>query len=325
MSNQLANPSPNAAFMLTRPTVDERNRLQRYMAYLDSNEAHWSKPDLAAYRDYLLANGLKSSTVRAYVVTVRQRYKDLLTDNAVRDMLYTSLPDDLTIADKYAAVSEQLVRIANAVNPKAARVKVKTVQDKADSHQQRLTPDEGRALMNAPGLTTLRGIRDSAIITLMLCTGLRREEVCNLVVSDLYQKLMGEPALLVQEGKAAKQRLVIYGEYREWVVPVVEFWFKRAGITDGAAFRTLKPPQFTQVTTRPMSVRSINDVFNSYAIGDGLTIAPHDTRRTYAKWLRDAGMPMEEIKRQLGHKSIETTDKYIGDQNVERRKPTSIL
>lgn len=320
MSNQLTTLSPNAAFMLARPTVDERNRLQRYIDYLDSVGGHWSHdPDLADYRDYLMAKGLKATTVKAYVMTVRQRYKDLLTDNDVRAMLYAHLPDTLTPADKFAMVSERLIHIANAINPKKARVKVKVVQDKADSEHRRLTPAEALEVMRMPGLTTLRGIRNTAILTLMFCTGLRREEVCNLQVSDLYETLQGHPALMVREGKGCKQRLVIYGGYRSLVATICGNWMTKGKIDDGYLFRALLRPNGNAATSQPMSVRTLNVVF------DGLGITPHDTRRTYAKWLELSGMPIQEIKRQLGHESVDTTLLYIGDQDVTRRVPKSVL
>ena len=39
----------------------------------------------------------------------------------------------------------------------------------------------------------------------------------------------------------------------------------------------------------------------------------HDLRRTYGTWLRDAGRPLDEIQRLLGHADITTTIRfYIG-------------
>ncbi len=322
INNQITNPSLNAAFMLPRPTVDERNRLQRYIEYLDGIGGHWSHdPDLAAYRDYLIGKGLKGSTVKAYVVAVRARYKQLMLDNKFIDMLYESVPnqDELSIADIDAVVRKYLRSITNAVDPKAAPVVVKKVQDKADSQHKRLTPAEAMAVMEKPGLTTLRGIRNTAILTLMFCTGLRREEVCNLQVSDLYETLQGHPALMVREGKGCKQRLVIYGEYYSLVAATCGTWMTKARISEGYLFRALLRPHGDKATDEPMSVRTLNVVF------EGLGITPHDTRRTYAKWLELSGMPIQEIKRQLGHESVDTTLLYIGDQDVTRRVPKSVL
>jgi integrase len=45
----------------------------------------------------------------------------------------------------------------------------------------------------------------------------------------------------------------------------------------------------------------------------GISIAPHDLRRTYAARAKEAGIDLNAISAQLRHKSISTTQRYIGD------------
>ena len=40
-------------------------------------------------------------------------------------------------------------------------------------------------------------------------------------------------------------------------------------------------------------------------------LAPHDLRRTYAQIAYEAGVPITQISRLLGHESIETTQRYL--------------
>jgi integrase len=40
-------------------------------------------------------------------------------------------------------------------------------------------------------------------------------------------------------------------------------------------------------------------------------LQPHDLRRTYAQLRFAAGVPITQISRQLGHASIETTQRYL--------------
>lgn len=92
------------------------------------------------------------------------------------------------------------------------------------------------ALLVAPGLDDLRGLRDTAVIALLLCTGLREGELHALEVRDLRQRLGGELALHVRKGQGCKERLVSYGEL-DWVLVVVDAWLEAAGLAKGPDFR----------------------------------------------------------------------------------------
>jgi integrase len=118
-----------------------------------------------------------------------------------RDLFYAiaaQRTDDLL--ERKAIVDEIVTRIGNAIDPEAARVKTKIRQDRPDVDHLRLTSAQGSALMATPGVATLLGLRDSAVIALMLCTGVREAELSALDVPDLRQRLGGELALHVREG-----------------------------------------------------------------------------------------------------------------------------
>lgn len=55
----------------------------------------------------------------------------------------------------------------------------------------------------------------------------------------------------------------------------------------------------------------VRDTARAAGLGD--SIAPHDLRRTCAKAMRAAGASLEQIQYTLGHASIQTTMKYIGE------------
>jgi site-specific recombinase XerD len=68
----------------------------------------------------------------------------------------------------------------------------------------------------------VRGLRDTALIAIALCTGARRTELANLEVRDLRQRLGGELALHIREGKGRKERLVLMA-----ILPGVCAWWMR--------------------------------------------------------------------------------------------------
>ncbi len=52
---------------------------------------------------------------------------------------------------------------------------------------------------------------------------------------------------------------------------------------------------------------------------------PHDLRRTYARLLHDAGVKMVAIQQNLGHATLDTTLRYVGNLDIAQRQPPSIL
>ncbi|MBN1815431.1 MAG: tyrosine-type recombinase/integrase [Anaerolineae bacterium] len=302
-----------------------RYRLAKFSDWLTTQGQPWHKPNLAAYRDHLL-DGHAPRTVQAHLSTIRGCYARLVKDNATRDTLYavaarvTDSP-----AERKAFVDETLTRIENAIAPKRATVKVKVSQDRADADQLRLTAEQASALMAAPSLKDLVGLRDTAVIALMLCTGIREAELSALDVGDLRQRLGGELALHVREGKGCKERLVPYGEL-SWVLAIVDRWLAGAGVEGGAVFRGIHKGG-ERLRPGRLSVRAIQYILAHYPVmvdGDLITVKPHDCRRTYARRLYEAGVDLVAIQQNLGHADVKTTLGYIGTLDASRRRAPAI-
>ena len=60
----------------------------------------------------------------------------------------------------------------------------------------------------------------------------------------------------------------------------------------------------------------VQDIARRAGLGE---IRPHDLRRTYAKLARSGGAPLEQISQTLGHASLKTTERYLG-QELELRE-----
>jgi integrase/recombinase XerD len=66
-----------------------------------------------------------------------------------------------------------------------------------------------------------------------------------------------------------------------------------------------------------MTAQAIRDVVTEYAQLVGVTVAPHDLRRTFAKLAHKGGSPVDQIQLSLGHASMQTTERYLGiEQNL---------
>jgi integrase len=314
--------SPGAA--LIPPDVDKHTkyRLRKFIKWL--GDRSWLSPDLAAYRDWLLSEDYAASTTSAHLSTVRARYAAILRDNGLRDILYRNVPENCqSPADQAAFVDEVVTRLGNAVDPANSAVKTVTKQDIPDSDHLRLTREQAEALMAAPSTDTLAGLRDTAIISLLLCTGIREAELCQLRVEDLRQRLGGELALHVRCGKGAKERLVPYGSL-SWVLVLVDAWMEAAGIEGGPVFRSFWKGGGLR---GHLSKRAVQNILSGYPIAvDGrlTTVRPHDLRRTYARRLYEAGLDPVALQQNMGHASLGTTLSYVGVLSADQRRPPAV-
>lgn len=315
---------PARVIVPTSAVKDEKHRLVKYADWLATSARQWIGPDMAAYRDDLLASGYAPATVSAHLSTVRARYADLARD---RDRLYSLAAQQTDDAlERKAIVDELVARIRDAMDPEAAPVKVATKQDRADSEQLRLTSAQASSLLAAPGVATLQGLRDTAIIATLLCTGIREAELCALDVGDLRQSLGGEVALQVRQGKGAKQRLVPYGDL-SWVLAILDKWRGAAGIDAGAVFRGFYKGGLRLRPGR-LSKRQVQNILKRYPVmigGELQAVRPHDCRRSYARALYDAGVDPVAIQQNLGHARLATTLSYVGTLDAEQRRAPAVF
>src|SRR5579859_2561382 len=318
--------SPNRDMLLPPGAAkDHLHRLSVFCAWLDALGYPWHDPHLAAYRDHLSVRGLSPASIAAHLGTIRSRYKALLRDNGLRDVLYSLTPPGAALADRKAFVDEMLSRLLNSVDPSTAPVKVTKRQDRPQEEHLRLSASQASALLAAPGTDSLIGLRDTCVIAFLLCTGLREAELCALDVSDLRVHLGEALALHVREGKGAKARLIPYGDL-DFVLAIASAWGRSSGIQEGALLRGFYKGERVLRENR-LTVRAVQDILGKYPIsieGELRVARPHDLRRTYARRLYEAGMDLVAIQQNLGHSDTKTTLLYIGDLHADLRRPPAV-
>jgi integrase/recombinase XerD len=162
-----------------------------------------------------------------------------------------------------------------------------------------LSPVEVDRLLGA-----LRTHRDRAMVLAMVLGGLRRCEVLGLRLEDLW---VGERRVFVAEGKGGHQR----------VVPMADRFFAAAGdflhderpdTSTDRLFVVLKQPRRGQ----PLSAEGVDEVLGGARQRGGLEHGTcHELRHTCLTRLREAGMALEAVQAQAGHRSIESTRIYL--------------
>lgn len=161
-------------------------------------------------------------------------------------------------------------------------------------------PAEIDALLGA-----CRRFRDRAMFEAMVFGGLRRCEVLGLRLGDLDG---ARRQVFIVEGKGGHQRQIpISGR---WFVTVSNYLrHERPTESDTErVFVVLKG----QRRGRPLSDEGLKQIFVSARERAGLRrITCHELRHTCFTRLREAGMELEALQAQAGHRSLDTTRLYI--------------
>ena len=170
-----------------------------------------------------------------------------------------------------------------------------------------LTIEESKRLLSVPSTGSLRDKRDHAILSLLLGCGLRRAELTSLKLSD-FQQRDGHWAIVNLFGKGGHIRTV---PVPIWVKANLDSWLSASEIKDGVVFRRVSCSG--NVWGPRISEKLVWWIVRERAKTAGIEkLAPHDLRRTCARLCHAAGGELEQIQFLLGHRSVETTERYLG-------------
>src|SRR6266702_1754811 len=92
---------------------------------------------------------------------------------------------------------------------------------------------QAQALLSAPDIATLRGLRDRAILAVLLGCGLRRSEVAALTFVHIQQR-DGRWCIVDLKGKHGRVRTM---PMPTWVKVAIDAWASAAAVADGYVFR----------------------------------------------------------------------------------------
>lgn len=166
-----------------------------------------------------------------------------------------------------------------------------------------LRPAEMKDLLAAARREPEHGLRNAALISLLVGTGLRIAEALSLRPHDID---FDRGTVFVGHGKGDKSRTVALLRPRE---PAVREWLdarERAGFT-------AQQPVFVSRTGGKLDTSYARKLLPRLAREAGIQrrVHPHALRHTFAAEAARQKVRPELIQRQLGHTNLGTTTKYL--------------
>lgn len=236
-----------------------------------------TRDDVKSFKEYLVnEKKLKPATVSSYLASVRSFYA-YSEDNGIENIAH----------------------------------RVKGVTDSRSFKKEPLTPDRARRLLASVDRGTEKGMRDFAILNLMLRTGLRDIEIVRANCKDIQTKA-GVDVLYVQgKGRASKDSFVVLTP--KALSPIATYLEKRGNVNE-------RDPLFASVSSRNagerLTVRSISRIAKSAlrAIGiDDERYTAHSLRHTAITFSLLGGATERDAQQMARHANITTTMLYSHD------------
>ena len=250
--------------------------------------------------------GLNKATVAAHVAYLRDQ-----------GISASSIAQRLTAIRKLALEAADNGLIDHAMAEAIGRVE--GIRNEGKRLGNWLSKTQAQALLDAPDTTTVKGLRDRAILAVLLGCGLRREECASLTFDHIQQR-EGRWVIVDLVGKRNKLRSV---PMPSWAKARLDDWAKELAIGAGPVFRPVR--RGGHIQDGCMTSQAIFDVVREYASQVGVTVKPHDLRRTFAKLAHKGDAPLEQIQLSLGHASVQTTERYLGVKQDLTDAPCDVL
>jgi len=274
-----------------------RRQIESFLEWYDSmGRPGFTKGTVNKYRATLLEAGQSAASVNLALSAIRKLATEA-ADNGYLD------PTAAAGVERVSGVSRRGVRTGNW-----------------------LIREQAQLLIDAPDVSTLKGLRDRAILAVMVGGGLRRAEVARLVWGDVQ---MREARWVIVDlvGKGNRVRTV---PIPSWVKVALDAWREGLapvnGIQGGQERRVfVSINKGGAISGEELTPQAVYNVVAQYAESAGLQVAAHDLRRTFAKLAHKGGAALDQIQLTLGHSSIRTTEQYLGIEQDLTQAPCDVL
>lgn len=276
-----------ASFIDAKPRTVETytKNIRQFVMWLQENGIqNPTREDVVAYREQLKQSH-KPTTVQGYMAAVK-----LFFQWTAQEGLYPNVAE-----------------------------RVKGAKLDTEHKKDYLTSKQVGKLLNGVDRSTLKGLRDYAMLALMVTTGLRTISIIRADIGDI--RTVGDDTALFYQGKGHEEK-ADYVKLADPVEDAIRAYLKARGTTDP------KAPLFSSTAHRNdgerMTTKSVSRLCKESLIAVGLEsdrLTAHSLRHTAATLNLLNGATVEETQQLLGHANINTT--LIYSHALERAKNNS--
>ena len=166
-----------------------------------------------------------------------------------------------------------------------------------------LQQSETELLLSATDTTTLKGIRDKAVLETLYATGMRVSELTGLHVDDLHIEFRYAKCF----GKGGKERIVPLGSF---AIDAIETYLEKCRpvfLKD-----KINPSLFLNQRGGTLTRQSVWNMMKFYGeqVGLGEQLSPHTLRHSLAAHMLENGADLRTVQEILGHADLTTTQIY---------------
>lgn len=246
-----------------------------------------TRNDIINFRDNFMNENYKATTAQNYLMAVKQFFKWLESEGLYKDIT------------------------KNVKSPKI----------NAGFKKDYLTEKQTKLLLDSVDRTTVKGLRDYAILSLMVTTGLRDIEVTRINREDIG--IVGDSPVIYLQGKGRNEKTE-FVKIAPPVLKAINDYLEAVEISDS------KKPVFGSISNRnnseKMTTRSVSRIVKTHLLKAGLKsdrLTAHSLRHTTATLNLRNGATLQETQQLLRHSSINTT--MIYSHLLEREENNSEL
>lgn len=168
---------------------------------------------------------------------------------------------------------------------------------------QALSPTEIERLFKVCYGKSALDVRNKAILSMFLDTGLRMSELANLTIDDVD---MDNDSLLIKHGKGGKQRVVRIGTKAQKALWKYVTLYR--GENNNRLFQTR--------SGEPLSTLGLKILIKRLGDKANVKVHPHKLRHTFAISFLRAGGDVFSLQYLMGHSTLSMTQRYLQSLNA---------